>query len=771
MKKYHFIYIVLLSFFLLPAGALGQTFKWALGAGAHSGDYNLAVRTDSEGNLYTVGLITDQSVIGDRFIVEDSYHLTKQKPNGEILWTKLIAHNFNQAIYDFHIDANDQLYLVGNHNGGGIVLEGKKYVLNNRDACYILSLNKNGEVNWFKGFPYNIKQITGDGQELVIAGVFGKSIQLGPYFFSDEKEGLGCYVAKMNASHEITWASSGQGVWRVSDLVLDAHKNIFLSGYTEEYDCSFNDHKINTYTTTSFFMKYTADGSLGWVKSFHSRSLMGSPVQTAVDQENNLYVSMPVLPESYADGYEVKEYGSIILKYATDGRLLWGHELKGCTEGCALAIDDDNALIVAVRKSYLTQLDFYPGKVLDTSNGRLLLAKFHPLGFQQWARSTRGYPYDIQVGKNRNIYIVGSFSSGSIYFDDHVITNNSWNSAGDMFITCLNDPTSLYCPEVKTELQSREPYICDGDTTVLSMKRSYGSFFKWKHNGVDLLPQDSVIAITEGGEYQLYINEGTECPDISTKFTIQEYSYPEINLQVKASPILCPGDSVILTTEKQPDYIFKWFGDDEILAEAKDSVLVIRVNGKYKLEVSNGYCAITDSVEVSSMAIPVLSVRKDTIAYSGYPIIIQSSVMGAAIPKWYYNGAKNEFSREINLETSIQGHYLVIADNHCGMDVKQVVVFDSRVGVDDVFKSAVSLSLFPNPCTTALNLGFKGFEPGDIQVEILNVKGKVISITTKWLTAEYESLSVNTNYLRPGTYFARITQGAKTTVKKFIVTT
>lgn len=83
-------------------------------------------------------------------------------------------------------------------------------------------------------------------------------------------------------------------------------------------------------------------------------------------------------------------------------------------------------------------------------------------------------------------------------------------------------------------------------------------------------------------------------------------------------------------------------------------------------------------------------------------------------------------------------------------------------------KDKASVKLFPNPAKNKAELEVKGFEPGQVKLQIVDVNGKTIRGEERLLVSGNESI-VMMFVLQPGIYFVLIRQKDKQIRKKMIV--
>jgi len=344
-----------------------------------------------------------------------------------------------------------------------------------------------------------------------------------------------------------------------------------------------------------------------------------------------------------------------------------------------------------------------------------------------------------------------------------------------MFVAKLQDPTSLFCAEISTQLKSDKPYLCPSDTIQLSMQQSYGGEFKWLKNGIDQTKNDSLLLISEEGDYQLITNNLTACPDSSSSIKILKHPSPVIKFSTSTdSTIICPNDSLTLSSTYNSAYHYQWYYNSK-LREEVDSAINIKSKGTYLLNVTNGFCNEVDSIKIKEVSLPSLTLMKDTLIYYGWPIAINPNASMSSSLSWHFDNDINEFSRDEVLTCTYPGKYLVLARNYCGIDIGNIVVVKEPKDTPPTPDPGTTsewpvISLFPNPCSDKLVVSLDGFKKGKIIYEIFDLKGHLVERKEVDLAENQKSITVTSIAQQAsGKYFIKVVQDTKSLVEKFVI--
>ena len=85
-----------------------------------------------------------------------------------------------------------------------------------------------------------------------------------------------------------------------------------------------------------------------------------------------------------------------------------------------------------------------------------------------------------------------------------------------------------------------------------------------------------------------------------------------------------------------------------------------------------------------------------------------------------------------------------------------------------ITKEKASVKLFPNPAKNKAELEVKGFDAGVIQLQIVDVNGKLLMDGQRLLASGNESMVIMF-YLQPGIYFIILKQKGRSVKKKLAV--
>lgn len=279
--------------------SLGQLIFQRRLENANNNSYIEDLAFDSSNNFYTCGF-TDQNSF-DIFI-------TKNNSNGVLQWQRSLgSSNRDDVGYGIAVDSSGSSYITGYHNNGSTY------------DWLTAKYNTNGTLQWqrrFGGngvshFPYKIA-VDGSGNCYVSGYTTGTTEDF--------------TVIKYNTNGNLQWqrrllttafdASYG--------IKADSSGNVYVSGIS-------NANGFQDVVTA----KYDTNGNLLWQRIITSASEKWSR-GLVLDSSNNIYVSGMVQATPSVNNYWV-------VKYNTNGTILWQRQMGAATTLSNQAISVDNA--------------------------------------------------------------------------------------------------------------------------------------------------------------------------------------------------------------------------------------------------------------------------------------------------------------------------------------------------------------------------------------------------------------------------------------------
>lgn len=171
-----------------------------------------SICNDNDGNTYTLGSFSNEAnSLGEN--ISDSigaYFLTKQKPNGEKIFTKNFGGTDNFTFGDIKICNNGDL-ILGLSFKSTFFINGDSLTNSLNWSSIIIKLDQNFNLKWFKKFPANyttyINRIVLDSEENIYASIiFLDSILINGNTYS-QNTGYGTAIAKLSWTGDVLWSN------------------------------------------------------------------------------------------------------------------------------------------------------------------------------------------------------------------------------------------------------------------------------------------------------------------------------------------------------------------------------------------------------------------------------------------------------------------------------------------------------------------------------------------------------------------------------------
>jgi len=134
---------------------------------------------------------------------------------------------------------------------------------------------------------------------------------------------------------------------------------------------------------------------------------------------------------------------------------------------------------------------------------------------------------------------------------------------------------------------------------------------------------------------------------------------------------------------------------------------------------------------------------------------------------WFLNGVEVQSGSSNVLAISEDGNYAVQARNDEGcltlISSEETITLSSTI--DDLGIS--SLDIFPNPTSDKCIVKMKFFQPEDVQMQLLDVKGATVIANNYSASTELQE-TIDLNTMPTGLYMLRIMVGGKQLNKKVL---
>jgi hypothetical protein len=274
------------------------------------------------------------------------------------------------------------------------------------------------------------------------------SITLGPL-----GTGSGLFLLKYSPTGTALWGaygSSPSGGPSILTCITDSSCNVYVAG---TYNIGFNWYSSTSafgvsvgvpspsgFSNYHYIVKYSTNGLILW-GTYIARGSNYSYPRLAVDTANNLYVtaqyiqdatayngSSSLLGNSFTSGYytgALAGNNTYLVKYSSNGTVLWGTTFQGSISSSAFIVADSNDNIYVTGWYYTALLNLYSASGSGGNTGTLpapastfcnaFITKYTSNGAFAWAISlgtaTKGDPLSIDPSGNLLLSGRGKYSS------------------------------------------------------------------------------------------------------------------------------------------------------------------------------------------------------------------------------------------------------------------------------------------------------------------------------------------------------------------------
>ncbi len=319
---------------------------WNVTAGGGDRDEGYSVAVDSENNIIITGVTESFAGFSGREIIDQfgnknaDFWTIKYDANGKMLWNKTAGGDYWDEAKGVAVDSKNNIIVTGSTAYSPDFLH---FSL----SRYYKQFLKEGEVHLALRNGFKENNVT----------------------LSDN--------AKLSKPNEYNWE------------IADDKNSYLISGLDNDNLDVFTSRNPDILT-----IKYDSFGNVLWNKTFgESGWYYGESV--AVDSNDNIIVA------GHANSFDEREVGGRIIKYDSQGNLLWNKTAGGSPfdEFYGAAVDSNNNIIIA---GFMRSSDVgSTGVVKYDSNGNLLWNKTPSMN--GWGRG-----YGVAVDSDNNIIVVGS---------------------------------------------------------------------------------------------------------------------------------------------------------------------------------------------------------------------------------------------------------------------------------------------------------------------------------------------------------------------------
>ena len=295
--SYPLLFILILSFGSQKTNAQALGLQWGIAFGGIYSDNANAVATDSQGNVYIVGIF-DPKVdfdpgIDSFFVTKPGYssdiYILKLSPTRDFLWVRTFHGDalFGDAATGIAIDASDNIYITGKFGGtvdfdpgpDSANLSANPFA----EDAFVLKLNSAGDFIWVKQLGDSPSgSVTGwdilldDTGNIFVTGTYRGKADFDPSIdsvFQTSNGGSDVFMIKLDNSGDLLWVNTmgGPAFDTPSRIAIDNQGNTYVIGYFEgiinAVTNTGTEQLISNGAEDIFIGKYDTFGNIDWVFS------------------------------------------------------------------------------------------------------------------------------------------------------------------------------------------------------------------------------------------------------------------------------------------------------------------------------------------------------------------------------------------------------------------------------------------------------------------------------------------------------------------------
>ncbi len=413
---------------------------------------------------------------------------------GNFIWAKSYGSYLNESAVAVKVDSNSNVYTIGSFrqtvdfDPGPLV---SNLTSTQRNVRYIQKLDPNGDFVWVKplgGVPFWFTDFNLEIDHLnflyVAGGFSGQSVDFDPgagtSYLSTTGNHSDSYIQKLDTNGYLVWVKQFSGNFEVggSALDIDNNGNIYTSGYFNhlvDFDPSQGQHILDGNNGDFYIVKLSPSGQLNWVRQIGGTSYKRS-ISTKVNSDGLIYsagffqgdINFNMTADSFIVASEFNSYDLFAFSLDTNGNFVWGDRFGDSQSDYLSDMEIDqfgNAYLIG---EYRRTIDFDPRPsvhaLTSAGDGDMFIQKLSPcpqsfdtltLNVCQYYLSPSGKTWD-STGTYKDT-IANSISCDSIllYHINKVEIDSSIQLIGD----------TLYANELNATYQWLD---CDSNLKVIS---------------------------------------------------------------------------------------------------------------------------------------------------------------------------------------------------------------------------------------------------------------------------------------------------------------
>ena len=232
-----------------PLFAGGGDLVWAKGMGGSGGEEGDSIAVDSNGNVFTVGVIpgtADFDPGPDVFNLTGRIFVSKLNSSGNFVWAKSWGTTLSDVVTGIAVDGSGNVYTTGSYDDTvdfdpGPAIFNLTAVGSHTDV-FISKLDGNGNFVWAKSFGVIddsdvINSIAVDlNSSVYTTGAYYSTVDFDPgagtFDLTSQNDSWDIFISKLDSSGKFVWAKSigGASMDSAMEVIIDPEVNIYSTG-------------------------------------------------------------------------------------------------------------------------------------------------------------------------------------------------------------------------------------------------------------------------------------------------------------------------------------------------------------------------------------------------------------------------------------------------------------------------------------------------------------------------------------------------------------
>ena len=242
---------------------------------------------------------------------------------------------------------------------------------------------------------------------------------------------------------------------------------------------------------------------------------------------------------------------------------------------------------------------------------------------------------------NENGSLCQSTIDNSIYVSDQLSTDYTFGSDALISGNGFVAKKGIVCPEnVLTLENTGDTELCNSESITLSIPQSFDNYI-WSTGEIS-----QSITVNQSGNYYVNVSDANGCTGESDTLSVNVYDIPVATLTANSALTFCEGGEVELFAPTGADFTYKWLKNGEYITGEITTNYIATISGDYQVEISNpGNCQVLSNtitvIAEASVAYVSITASESTICESNEVTFTANPTNEGVSPQyqWQLNGS------------------------------------------------------------------------------------------------------------------------------------